>query len=227
MNEFDEYLCGLADHEDEWNKKNLGPRERILVNAGVRLNWLGDFLANPKIKYKKIDLPVDQVVLTGTNPDWNRILLDKCGRSVEKFRALIERDKKVREKFTKEASFGTEPILTRGPDEKGFYHVFDGMHRFVGAVIKNRRKVKAYVPTNADKHLPVCEPHTVYDLIRGYGRHARGARGRKELYHALKLLARTYENVPDLLRKRFSAKYIPDDEVQKIIKKVVRETKKR
>jgi hypothetical protein len=226
MNDFEKYIEELANHEDGKSKSFLDPRERILVNAGIRLNWIGDFLANPNIKYKKTEVSINQVLFTGTNPDWNKVLIDKCERSVEKFQELIEQDEEIKKRFTQEASFGNEPILMRGPDEKGFYRVFDGMHRFIGAVIKKRGAVTAYVPTNENNHLPVCEAHTVYDLIRGFQRHAKDDNGKTELYHALKLLARTYENVIELLENRFNSTYVVDDEVQKIIEKVIKETKK-
>ncbi len=226
MNDFEKYIEGLADHEDEKSKSFLDPRKRILVNAGIRLNWIGDFLANPNIKYQKTEVPINQVLFTGTTPDWNNVLIDKCERSVDKFLKLIEQDEEIKKRFTHEASFGNEPILMRGPDEKGFYRVFDGMHRFVGAVAEKRKTVMAYVPINEDKHLPVCEPHTVYDLIRGFQRHAKDINGKTELYYALKLLARTYENVIELLKNRFNSTYVADDEVQEIIKKVIKETKK-
>jgi len=225
MNDFEKYIENLADHEDDKSKSFLDPRTRILVNAGIRLNWIGDFLANPNIRYKKIEVVITKVLFTGTNLDWNKILIEKCGRFVKKFQELIEQDEEAKKRFTQEASFGNEPILMRGPDEKGFYRVFDGMHRFVGAVIEKRKTVTAYVPINEDEYLPVCEAHTVYDLIRGFQRHAKDEQGKIELYHALKLLARTYANVIELLKTRFNFMYVADDEVQEVIKKVIEEIK--
>lgn len=226
MNDFEKFINTLADHEDEKSKSFLDSRKRILVNAGIRLNWIGDFLANPNIEYKKIDVPINQVLFTGTNPGWNKVLIDKCERSVKKFQGLIAQDKKIKKRFTQEASFGNEPILMRGPDEKGYYRTLDGMHRFVGTIIEKQKSVSAYVPINEGQHLPVCESHTVYDLIRGFQRHAKDENGKIELYHALKLLARTYENVIKLLENRFNPAYVADDEAQEIIKKVIQETKK-
>jgi hypothetical protein len=226
MNDFEKYLHDLAKHESKKSKSFLDSRKSILVNAGIRLNWLGDFLANPRINYKKKDVAVENILFTGTTPDWNKVLMDKCDRSVKKFQDLIKVDKKIKKKFTAEASFGTEPILMHGPDEKGFYRIFDGMHRFVGSVIENRKTITAYIPTNSKKHLPICEAHTVYDLIRGFERNANDEEGKTELYHALKLLVRTYENVLELLMKRFDSAHISNIEVQKIITKVIEETKK-
>jgi hypothetical protein len=226
MNSFEKYLQNLANHESERNKLFLDSREKILVNAGIRLNLIGDFISNPKIKYKLKSIPINRVLFTGTNPSWNKILIDQCEESVEKFQTLIKSNLAIKKRFLKEASFGDEPILMRGADENGLYHVFDGMHRFVGAVLKNKKTISAYVPINEDKHLPVCEAHIVYDLIRGFQRQAKDQQGKRELYCALKLLARTYENVVNLLKNRFSFKYVPDKDVQKIIEKVIKKIKK-
>ncbi|NTW22177.1 hypothetical protein HGA34_01370 [Candidatus Falkowbacteria bacterium] len=225
MNKFEKYLSDLAAHEESKSKKQLDPRGRILVNAGVGLNWIGDYLANPKIKYRKIKLPVEKILFTGTNPGWNKILLERCDKSVEKFSDLMAKNAVVRKKFETEASFGSEPILLRGPDESGMYRVLDGMHRFVGAVLKDKKTITAYAPINEGKYLPVCEAHVVYDLIRGFQRHAKDKQGEVELYHALKLLTRTYGNATELLKRRFSYKYVADKEVQAVIAKVIKEFK--
>ncbi|MBU4369792.1 hypothetical protein KKG58_03480 [Patescibacteria group bacterium] len=225
MNDFEKYIRELAAHEDKKNKFFLNPRKRILVNAGIHLNWIGDFLANPSIKYKKVKILINKILFTGTSPDWNKILIDKCERSVKKFQELLKQDKAIKKKFIREVSYSNKPILTRGPDKKDFYRVLDGMHRFVGAVIKNRKTIFAYVPLNDGKHLPICEAHVVYDLIRGFQRHAKDEAGKKELYYALKLLARTYGNVIELLENRFNFTYVADDKIQKIIKKVIKEIK--
>lgn len=220
-NDFEKYIKELADHEDGKSQRVLGPRERILVNAGIRLNWIGDYLANPDIEFKKKEIPLRKIRFTGTLPEWNAILKDRCESRVEKFQQLMREDESLRQRFTREASFDKRPILLRGPFEDGYYKVFDGMHRFVGAALENRETVLAYVPVNEAEHLPVCEAHTIYDLIRGFQRNAKDEVGKEELYNALKLLARTYANTAELLQTRFNYSYIPDEEVQEIIQKVL------
>ncbi len=224
MDKFEHYLEKLADHEEKKSKFYLSDsRARILVNAGIRLNWLGDFLANPEIKWEERELPIEKIQFTGTNPEWNKILIDQCERSVNKFRALIARSPELKEKFQQEASFGEEIVLVRKSEEEGFYKVLDGMHRFVGAVLENKEKIKVFLPLNEDEHLPICEAHTVYDLIRGFIRNAKDKEGEKELYYALKLLCRTYGNVRQLLKERFNENYVFDKKVQEIIQKVLEE----
>lgn len=226
MTKFEKYIENLANHEDNKSKSFLDSRGRILVNAGIRLNWIGDYIANPKIKYKKINIPTDKILFTGTNSEWNKILIDQCQKNVKKFKELVKNDKKIKKRFASEALYGNKPILMRGPDKNGFYRTFDGMHRFIGAVLKNKKTVPAYIPVNKQDYLPICEAHIVYDLIRGFQRHAKDEQGKEDLYHALKLLARTYENVVELLEKRFNFTYVADKDVQKIIKKVIQKIKK-
>lgn len=221
--EFENFLDKLAIHESIKNEDFLDSRGKILVNAGIQLNWLGDFLSNPKIKYKKAVLPVYKILFTGTNPEWNVVLLERCKRLVKDFQVLIKEDEKLREKFISESSFGKEPILVRKTDKDDVYQVLDGMHRFVGAVINGKESVDVYVPINEDEHLPVCEPHVIYDLIRGFQRNAKENEGKKELYYALKLLSRTYENVNELLNKRFSFEYMADRNVQDVIDRILKE----
>ena len=223
MNKFEQYLKQFADHEDEKSKPLLrDPRARILVNAGIRLNWHGDFFANSEIKWQELELPIEKVQLAGTSLEWNKILIDRCKRSAVKFKELIRKHPEIREKFTREASFGDELILVRESEDKGFYKVLDGMHRFVGALLRDKEKIKVWFSINGKEHLPICESHVVYDLIRAYIRNAKDEQGKAELYHALKLLSRTYANVKDLLCNRFNENYVHDDEVQNIIKKVLK-----
>ncbi len=221
MSKFEKYIKDLSNHEVKRTEKFLTPRNKILVYAGINLNWLGDYLANPNIKYKKVVIPVEKILFTGTGVEWNKILIDKCERKVEKFKELVEKDEKIKERFLKETSFTNDPLLVRGPDENGFYKIIDGMHRFVGAVLKNKKNIEAYIAINDGKHLPICEPHVVYDLIRGFQRNAQDKQGEIELYHSLKLLSRTYENVTTLLKTRFNSERIPDEKVQKILKRVL------
>jgi len=227
MTKFEKCIKDLAAHEERKSMPFLNPRMQILVNAGIRLNWMGDYLANPKIRFRKIKISVDKILFTGSSLAWNKILLDRCHKSVGEFRELISKNQTIKKKFIKEASYGAEPILLRGSDDKGFYRVFDGMHRFVGAVIKNKKTVSAYIPVDEGKYLPVCEAHVVYDLIRGFQRFAKNKQGEIQLYHALKLLCRAYENVAGLLKTRFNHKYIADETVQKIIRKVLKESRKK
>ncbi len=221
MQDFDHYLQELADHEDEKGRSLIDARGRILVNAGIRLNWIGDAVANPEIRYESQDVSVDSVLFTGTSLAWNKILIDQCERSVNQFRTLMKHKPALKRKFRQEALFSHKPVLLRGPDDKGFYRVVDGMHRFVGAVINNQATIPAFVPVNESEKLPVCEAHVVYDLIRGFLRHANDAQGRVELEQALKLLVRTYANVADLLRERFSATYVSEQAVQEVIGRVL------
>lgn len=224
MDAFGRYLAELAAHEEEKTKPYLeeDPRRRLLVFAGARLNWIGDFLANPAVRWEERTIPVDDIGFTRTSPDWSAILVDQCGRSPTRFRNLVASDPAMREKFEREASSGDEPVLVRAGEAPFPYFVLDGMHRFVGNVLRGTKQVSALVPVNEKEVLPVCEAHVVYDLLRGYQRNAKDDAGAADLAASLRLLCRTYANVPDLLRNRFNATYVPDETVQRIITEVLR-----
>lgn len=219
--EFDEYLSELAKHEKEkYGKYMEDPRKAILVHAGIALNWLGDFFANENIKWEKLTVPVDEILFTGTNPKTNEILLEKCERQPKNLIPHLEENQEDKEYIESVASYGDEPILLRKREE--FFLVLDGMHRFTGAVLEKQDTVEAYVATNDHEVLPECEPHVIYDLIRGYQRHAKDEDGKEDLYHGLRLLNRTYANVGTLLKERFNKKYVNDDDVQEVIRKVLK-----
>jgi hypothetical protein len=223
MTEFDTYLANLAQHEREKSRSlTSDPRNEILVNAGVRLNWLGDFFANPSIVWVKQTFDVNYIQFTGTNLEWNEILIKKCNRNPNEFIELINQHEEQRKKFENESSFDPNiPILVRKSDAVGKYKVLDGMHRFVGCILEGQITIEAYFSENEDNILPWCEPHVVYDLIRGYIRNAADEEGEKDLYHGLKLLLRAYGNVMDLLMNRFNTEYVDNEKVQKVIKKVL------
>ena len=217
MSDFDTYLSQLALHEAE--KSILDARQKILVYAWVHLNWMGDMIANPHTQFEKREIPTNKIRFTG-NLAWNRILIEECHGRVEDFQALLEKKPELREKFAREASYSDDPILIRGPDVDGFYKVYDGMHRLLGAVLENRVTIAAYVAIEPEAHLPICEAHVIYDLIRWFQRHAYDEAGKEQLFHALKLLTRTYENVRELLIHRFDYTHVADEVVQEIIGKV-------
>lgn len=225
MNNFNQFFERLVKHEkqkveeelkDKWEKEDS--REELLVYSGARLNWIGDFIVNPDIKWEEKELPLDVIQFTGNDS----LLINDCEKSPLKFQKIIKNNPELKAEYEKIASFGDEPILVRKAGEPGKFKILDGMHRLIGAALNNQEKIKAYIPLNEDKVLPYCEAHTVYDLIRAYQRHARDEEGEKELYYGLKLLLRSYANTEKLLRERFSKHWVNDDKVQEIIHKVLK-----
>jgi hypothetical protein len=218
--EFKQYLKELAKHEKEKCGKYLeDPRKAILVHAGIALNWLGDFFANENIKWEKQIVDVNDIIFTGTNPKTNEILLQKCARKPSRLVPYLKEHPEDKEYLLSEASYSDKPILLR--ISEGKYKVVDGMHRFVGSVLQEKDEIEAYVAINESEILPVCEPHVVYDLIRGFIRNAKDDEGKEDLFHSLKLLSRTYSNVDKLLKERFNSKYESDEDVQEVISKVI------
>ena len=224
MKDFDQFYEHLVKHEkqkveeelkNKWEKEKS--RVEILVYSGARLNWVGDYIGNPDIKWEERELLLDSIRFTGNDS----FLIDDCEKSPLKFQEIIQDNPELKTKYEEIASFGDEPILVRKTEEPGKFKVLDGMHRFVGAAIRNEEKIKVYIPLNEGEILPYCEAHTIYDLIRGYLRNARDEKGEKELYYGLRLLLRTYANTEKLLKERFNKHWVNDDNVQEIIDKVL------
>jgi len=225
--EFTKYLDQLAISEKGKSKAfRDDPRHTILVHSGVLLNWLGDYFANPKIKWQKKVISINDIKMTGTTPEFNKIFIEKASRSPSRLLDMLGKDKKLKDKVIawagKKQGF-RGPILLRKADNG--YKVLDGMHRFVKMILAGEQKIIAYVPVSESREKPICEPHVIYDLIRGYLRHARDKSGQKQLESALVLLLRTYSNVRELLMNRFNFDYVPDKTVQIIIKRALSKTR--
>ena len=124
-------------------------------------------------------------------------------------------------RFTNETPLVKETILVRESDNPGKYKILDGIHRLIGACLEGKKTIIALVPMNENGVLPICEAHTIYDLIRGFIRHRHNKDGETELYYGLKLLLNTYANTQDLLKNRFNKKWVDDEKTQNIIKKVL------
>lgn len=227
--DFEEYLTQLADHElnDKPGTKEVlkDPRRILLVTAGINLNWLGDFFANKNINWEKKAFKLDQIVLTGMYGELNEILIKKCQRNPRKVQETMAQDGHIKKVVEENASYQDLPIIVRNDEDRmgQKYKVLDGMNRMLGKIVKNTDEFEAYYPTNEFDYLPLCEPHVIYDVIRGYIRHARDEKGRKQLYHALSLLVRTYENTATLLKERFGPKNVFEKDVQKVIIEVLKD----
>jgi len=217
---FEDYIQRLAQHEADKSEPLLrDPRQVILIHAGIRLNSLADFLTDPLIEWSLAQVPVDQITFTSTLPEWNEIFLRRCLRSPERLARLLKQDALVRSKVAEWASYSDEPLLLKTTADG--LRVLDGMHRFVGAIVQQKTSVSAFVQVGTTRSLPLCEAHTLYDLIRGFLNSARDMSGRADLLASLRLMCRSYRNAASLLRERFDPAHLPDPEVQEVIGEVL------
>ena len=223
MEEFKNYLKRLADHEEEKAREYLNdPRNKILVYAGVHLNWLGDFFANPEIVWEKRKVSVFDIKFAASDPAWTEILINQCERSVKRFLELIKEKPELKNTFNKDV-YNKEGLLLIRAHKDGGFIVLDGMPKFVYLLMDGEEEVEVYLPVNEKEELPICEPHVIYDLIRGFTRNASDAEGAESLYHGLLLLCRAYRNASELLIERFNATRVFEKEVQDVIVKVLKE----
>ena len=206
------YLERLASHLRTKVESSQTTLELLIMLSGASLNWISDLVTDENILWTKEELPLKSLYLTGTTPEWNEIVIDKCQRSPLILGKLMEADSQIAKLFC-DAKFVSEPILVRLDEEK--LKVLDGMHRVIAAIRDKRETIFAFVAKSKGIPAPKCEPHVVYDLLKPY---IRGMNRDKDgLIISLRFLRKSYVNVEDLLKNRFNKTWIPSDEIQEII----------
>ncbi len=207
------YLEKLAEAERARFENTNSSLERLLTYSGVALNWMADYLLDPNVIWRNETIAIDSLYLTGTSPEWNKVIIDEAQRSPTKLHILIA-NKPALSEFFKNAQYDDSPILVRYEDDKN--KVLNGMHRVIGAILDGKEHIEAFIgELKGATYTPVCEPHVVYDLLRAY---IRGINpDRKGLIAALKFLRKAYSNVDELLKNRFGPDGIADDDIQAII----------
>lgn len=212
------FLADLSQHIKTKAEANQSPLEQLITACSISMNWIADYISDPNVSWTLEEIPLDKIYLTGTQPDWNKIIIDQCERSPKKFNELLQSNPKIKELF-KEAKFEDRPILIRYEDEQ--YKMLDGMHRTLGAIIEGRETIEAFVARLNGKPQPQIEPHIIYDFFRAY--HRGSNTDKDSLISAIKFLRRAYSNVDDLLKNRFSKNWVPDDKIQEIIQEILKD----
>lgn len=208
------YLNDQLKHLKSQAEK-LSLREKLAMYSGALLKWTADYLSDGNIKWQKRKIKINDLTLAGTNPEGNKIIIDKCQRSPEKFRILLKKNPKIKKIF-KDAKLNSIPILVRYEEKE--YKVLDGMHRVIGAILANKSEITAFVGKVSNPRSWI-EPHVVYDLLKANQRKLNT--NREDLICALRFLCKAYINVEDLLKNRFNDSYVYDKNIQEIIKKVL------
>ncbi len=213
-----QYLKDLIASLKDNYEANQDEVQQLLTQSGIALNSIADYITDTNAKWDKKKLKIDELYLTGTNPELNKIIVDRCQHSVIQLRELFKKDKAVMKLFA-EFKFSKVPILV--VHQNNNYKVLDGMHRVIAAIRDDMLEIEAFVVSLNSQPKPQCEAHVVYDLLRTYH---RGINQDKEaLIVALKYLKDSYANVEDLLRNRFNKDWLPNDEMQEIIKEVLKD----
>jgi len=208
-----DYLKSLANHLERRMLAEFSDLQKIMVFGNAAMNWLPDLMSDTIVQWRREKVPVNNIVLTGTNPTWNAIIIEKCHRSAVEFKQYLQDHPESRDLF-KDAVFDPLPILLRQEKDQTL-RVLDGMHRFIAALRDNLESIDAYIGQLAVDPKPQCEPHLVYDLLRAYHRGIN--KDRLSLITALKFLRKAYANVDNLLRYRFTYLWVPSEELQKVI----------
>ncbi len=217
----EEYLKGLVEAQKQHIENYQTPIELLVMWSGAALNWIGDAFTDPHTVWSKENLVVHELTLTGTNPEWNEVIIKRAEKSPVKLKQLMSEDDTVAKMFAT-AEWHEAPILVRA-DEAGKLKIFDGMHRVVAAIRDGREEVTAWVArrNTTVPFKPACEPHVIYDFLRAY--QLGSNKDRQGLIAALKFLKQAYGNVEHLLKERFGPAWIPDNELQEIIAEALAE----
>ncbi len=211
-------LHDIADAESAKVAAWQSDTDRIVTASGALLNWVGDILSDEGWTREEQAVDVDALTLTGTNPAWNAIVIDRAERSPKKLRELWATERETRQPF-ESIAHDARPILVRR--EGNELKVFDGMHRTLAAIRDGKPILAALIGTPPSVPRPTCEAHVVYDLLRPWQQHR--TTDRAGLLAALRYLRRTYGNVDSLLVERFGPVWIPDQELQSIIQEALRD----
>lgn len=213
------YLDELIECERRKFETEATLLERLVVYSGTTMNWISDFILDSGISWRKEELPIDELYLTGTTPEWNKIIIEEAARNPQLLRNLLASQAEVRELFSS-VEWNEKPILVR--KDEGKNKVFDGMHRVIAGIRDGRTQITAFIgELTAPIYQPVCEPHVVYDLLRAYLRKINT--DRQGLVVALRFLRKSYANVDSLLKQRFDFSGIPDEEIQEIIQEALQD----
>lgn len=116
-------------------------------SQGYRLNGVFKILTNDAYEWVLGDLPLTQIVLTGTNPDLNSAALDRAKRDPLKLQKLWQTEVSVKQTFAEyniRTSLGEdyEPIFVY--EKEGKFWVFDGMNRLFGAIFSGHQTIRAW-----------------------------------------------------------------------------------
>lgn len=213
-----EFLNKLVRHLKEKVDASQPLLEQLVTYCSASMNWIADYITDENVLWSRETLPIDNLWLTGTNPQWNAVIIERCERSPQKLRELLKSDPNIAKLFA-EAKFEELPILVRYEENK--YKVLDGMHRVIAAIRDGQSNLQAFIARLQGSLKPKCEPHVIYDFLKAYQRKIN--RDRDGLIIALRFLRHSYVNVEELLKNRFSKSWVPDDEIQAIIQEALKD----
>jgi hypothetical protein len=219
--EFRKFLPSLVkNHQRKVELSIKDPVDMMLVYSGALLNWVGEYLSDESIAWSKRQLKVDDLTLTGTGPEWNKVIIEQAGRDPRRLRKLFK-DKRVRGMF-QSATTSPVPILVRVEETEGGrkLKVLDGMKRTIAAIRDGDEEITAWVAERRGKPAPEIEPHVIYDFLRAYDQ--RGG-NKEDLVSGLRFLLHAYANTRYLLETRFSSLWVMNTEIDKVVSDLLKE----
>lgn len=213
----EEYLRTLVDIEADRLRRIKEPIEYLLMLSGGSLNGIGRMFTRADVGWERKTLKIDDLTLTRTGPEWNKVIIGQAEGSPTVMRELMKGDE-VSALF-KSAYWLDVPILVVSDGDS--LRVFDGMHRTMAAIRDGKTEIEAWVVHVPDSksERSAIEPHVIYDLLWAYKNGF--SEDRDGLIAALRYLMCAFNNVETLLKERFNADWMPDERVQEVIQEVL------
>lgn len=177
---------------------NHSAEEGFAVAADALLQWQGAYVTDLSMEWTLEQLTIDDLYLTGMNPDWNAIIIDRCERSPQKLRLLFDTDAEVRAKMVG-IKADEEPIMVRA--ERGKLAVMDGMNRVVFALTRRDSTITAFVGRRHGSPQLQSPAGIAYTFCRAY---RMGRLDEDGLVTVLRIMRTMYVNLDVLLRKRYT-----------------------
>lgn len=207
----------VRNHQKKARERFTDLGEELLMYSGVLLNWVGEWITDPSVRWEKRVVRVDDLTLTGTNPTWNAVVIDHAHREPRQLRELF-RDSEIVRLF-EGVQWSSVPILVRVNLQDGEkLKVLDGMKRTIAAIRDGRDMIEAWIGRRTDPARPCIEPHVIYDILRA----AQQGRGSlDDLRAALRFLLQTYGNTRNLLKHRFNSEWLRDSKLNALVQEVL------
>ncbi|HPN67413.1 MAG TPA: hypothetical protein PLZ62_02040 [bacterium] len=171
-------------------------RQKLAVYSEARLNWVNAIISDDYYDWEQEELLIANLQLTGTIPEYNKIIIDKCERSPVKFAAYLKRENCYDLFVCNNKS--NETILIEYRDGK--YYVLHGMYHVIKLIINGQDKLTAWIGHNSFQiKKPNVEPSVAYFFLREYRRGTIPQKEKEHLLETLRLIYQYTNNGPRLL----------------------------
>jgi hypothetical protein len=163
--------------------------------SDLLLQWQGAYIADQSQEWGLKVVAIDELVLTGMDPEWNKIIIEQCARSPRKLREALKADEQLHNRLLGLPK-NPEPIMVR--EEHGRMLVLSGMHRTIAAIGRGEEVIHAFVGRRHGHIALQSHPSHVYEFCRAY--HI-GALDKDGLVAVLRVVAGAFANAEEMFQR--------------------------